>query len=1244
MGRQAKALGMVGGLLLVLVGLVGWLAFQTATNDDGDDRPRQGTRDATGTAAGTRRSPRGGASGARGAPGRITGEVRRSIDRAPVAAQRVSLLGVNRHPIDVATDEAGAFVFDDVPAGGPYDLLVVAESSAHVRVPAIELASGESRDVGTLWLAPAVRVVVEVVSFGGTPLGGAFVEAFPTTGQTGAGFDTAAAPAPVATASAGADGVAVLDGIAVGEWTIAASKPGWSRRGVSDVVLHAGEGDRRIRIALEQGHVLEGRVTERDGRSVAGARVVVLRRTLVADGTTAPLCLRTSTDAEGAYRVDGLPSADVCIWVARPGGKLAIVASVRPQGVSRLDIVLPSGGVLTGRVLDLATRAPIAGAKIALSMTILDALDLPLEATTGPDGAWRIDLPMPGTVNYIAASAPGYLGASDALLEQQSVYLTEGGSMEREILLERGAVVSGRVTSALGPVPSADVSVVAARGWFPTKTDRDGRYRSDAVPPGPALVWVGKPGFAQPDWPADPDASLRDGSAPAQYRVDVPTEGEATLDVTVVAGHPLSGRVEDHAGAPVAGARVGISGLDDGWSVTTGDDGAFRLERVTPGGQVSLWVRKEGWLPVEESVSTTADGPTEAVVLRITRKQRIRGVVRSSVGASLDGAYVQFSYPLRGSSPVDLEWARLSAERHSVRADGTFEHQVDFGADTAQVHAGAPGHGTASTTVTFTAAGDGEPAHVELVLPAGQSITGRVVAQSGAAVPGAHVTLVPTSGPTDVPDYPGAWGPPIVAVSGEDGRFAVPSVDDGEWLLRASADGFRVGEARATVPGSAEPEIVLDAAFEIEGVVQYADGRPVPGAIVRATAEEGQDIPEATFADAQGRFCLRGLLPGRFSVHADRPPTSTENFAPASAANVAAGARDVRIVVQQGRTLTAVVVERDGAPCAGVQVQLIDDVGNSQLLTTGHDGRFQAVGLAASRVTVEVQAPVGSGGTLAIVQDDVATDAGANRDVATGDGATTLVLPRRVRVDGVLVDESGSPLTDLDLRISPDAAPVPGRFRDTAVRSLETGEDGGFSFDAIEAQRYRAQILVADGVVLVDADSIVGGARGVRLVARAGERVTGTVVEEAGRPAAGVQVTAQCGEMLRHGLSTGDGTFTVAGLLPGASYTLRGGGTDWIARGAVEVKAGAIDVRLEVRRGLVLAGRLLRADGSGAANVWIRFESDGNTTWTGTGENGEFAVRGLLPGAVELHARTEGGETSLGSFAAGQTDLLLRLR
>src|SRR5437870_507709 len=85
-----------------------------------------------------------------------------------------------------------------------------------------------------------------------------------------------------------------------------------------------------------------------DRKPVAGASVVALRRTLSTDASTAPLCCRATSDAAGRYALDSLSGGEMCLWAARPGGRLMIVAALKPEHVPNLDLVLPEPTYLTG--------------------------------------------------------------------------------------------------------------------------------------------------------------------------------------------------------------------------------------------------------------------------------------------------------------------------------------------------------------------------------------------------------------------------------------------------------------------------------------------------------------------------------------------------------------------------------------------------------------------------------------------------------------------------------------------------------------------------------------------------------------------------------------------------------------------------------------------------------------------------------------------------------------------------------
>ena len=162
------AIGMGVALFLVLGDTSGETA--PTTTDDVAAQPDDNEPDTTNDGSGRRRAHRAGGCA-------IFGEVRRADGNAPVAQQAVVLIDAKLGETTVTTDSAGAFRFDGIAAGGPYEVRVAAPDMAAARLPGIALDVREKRDVGILLLDAAAPITVRVHSLRDTPIAGARVSA-----------------------------------------------------------------------------------------------------------------------------------------------------------------------------------------------------------------------------------------------------------------------------------------------------------------------------------------------------------------------------------------------------------------------------------------------------------------------------------------------------------------------------------------------------------------------------------------------------------------------------------------------------------------------------------------------------------------------------------------------------------------------------------------------------------------------------------------------------------------------------------------------------------------------------------------------------------------------------------------------------------------------------------------------------------------------------------------------------------
>ena len=199
------------------------------------------------------------------------------------------------------------------------------------------------------------------------------------------------------------------------------------------------------------------------------------------------------------YSGDNLRWGDVTV----PDGLTIVDQRLEAHGFTLAD-----GIVLEGRVLDLATKKPIA-ARMRLQRVEPQAkggyeYKLVTETATDADGRWVVKK-TPAGWHRVVIEADGFVSrvVGYGQFDDQPRWYTYNSG------LLRAAPVSGRVTDDAGqPLADVDVQIqdvasdvggrYEAASDYSTKTDAEGRFRAEQVPGGRATIWIHKPGYCRP--------------------------------------------------------------------------------------------------------------------------------------------------------------------------------------------------------------------------------------------------------------------------------------------------------------------------------------------------------------------------------------------------------------------------------------------------------------------------------------------------------------------------------------------------------------------------------------------------------------------------------------------------------------------------------------------------------------------------------------------------------------------------
>ena len=377
---------------------------------------------------------------------------------------------------------------------------------------------------------------------------------------------------------------------------------------------------------------IEGILTFPDtGKPVANARVSCIssqassRSNSISEGSAV-------TDRNGKFLLSGLMPGVFTLgaltdeayseWVSKPKENISVEEGKTTAGI---DLVLSRGGIVTGRITEKDTGAPIVDQMVNIQPSSRGM------SKTDENGVYRIRT-IPGDIMVYTYPARGYTG--DTPNPMRKVAVAEGDSITGiDFQFSKGIEVKGTTRSLEGkPIAGVQISastVYGSMGGPSAVSDAQGRFAVSGFKPGEKVTLKAN----------QYDMHL-------QSKVDLEARPGTEIDIMMkpYKTTKVEGRVFKPDGGPAPGVEIWLMRMDresgtgtSSVAAVSGKEGKFSIPDMEVGKEYGLTAQNN---QVQTETFTLAE-TTKPFELKLPRADRwLAGAVTGAGGAPLSGIRV----------------------------------------------------------------------------------------------------------------------------------------------------------------------------------------------------------------------------------------------------------------------------------------------------------------------------------------------------------------------------------------------------------------------------------------------------------------------------------------------------------------------------------------------------------------------------------------------------------------------------